>query len=67
MWKAAWVPVVYHGAADRTSGLYLDATTGYLSRWSRYNERPGNWSARSWWGSAGSTSRWKTGGSRLTG
>ncbi|MER7666804.1 hypothetical protein [Streptomyces sp. NPDC096193] len=41
VWKAAWIPVVSHGAADRTSGLYLDATTGYLGRWSRYNESPG--------------------------
>lgn len=28
-------------AADRTSGLYLDAATGYLGIWSRYNEAPG--------------------------
>ncbi|MGP4043848.1 hypothetical protein [Streptomyces sp. 2A115] len=41
VWKAAWVPVVSYGAADRTSGLYLDAATGYLGRWSRYNEAPG--------------------------
>ncbi|MER5185687.1 hypothetical protein ABT009_46840 [Streptomyces sp. NPDC002896] len=39
-WKAAWIPVVSYGVADRTSGLYLDAATGYLGRWSRYNEGP---------------------------
>ncbi|XER99792.1 hypothetical protein HEP87_56600 [Streptomyces sp. S1D4-11] len=38
VWKATWVPVVSHGAADSTSGLYLDAATGYLGRWSRCNE-----------------------------
>ncbi len=38
VWKAAWIPVVSYGVADRTSGLYLDAETGYLGRWSRYNE-----------------------------
>ncbi|WKX69576.1 SMI1/KNR4 family protein [Streptomyces sp. XD-27] len=42
VWKAAWIPVVSYGAADRTSGLYLDAATGYLGRWSRYNEGPGD-------------------------
>jgi cell wall assembly regulator SMI1 len=42
VWKAVWIPVVSHGAMDRTSGLYLDATTGYLGRWSRYNEAPGD-------------------------
>ncbi|MEV7675860.1 hypothetical protein [Streptomyces sp. NPDC088752] len=31
------------GAADRTSGLYLDAVTGYLGRWSCYNEGPDDW------------------------
>ncbi|MFD5747463.1 hypothetical protein [Streptomyces sp. NPDC127033] len=40
VWKAAWIPVVSFGPADRTSGLYLDATTGHLGRWSRYNEAP---------------------------
>ncbi|MCN9240704.1 SMI1/KNR4 family protein [Streptomyces sp. RY43-2] len=40
VWKPTWIPVVSHGAADRTSGLYLDATTGYLGRWSRYHEGP---------------------------
>ncbi|WEV29495.1 SMI1/KNR4 family protein [Streptomyces sp. 71268] len=39
-WRSAWVPVVSHGATDRTSGLYLDTTTGYLGRWSRYREGP---------------------------
>ncbi|MFE2093998.1 hypothetical protein [Streptomyces sp. NPDC057582] len=42
VWKATWIPVVSHGTADRTSGLYLDAATGYLGRWSRYNEAPGD-------------------------
>lgn len=42
VWKAAWIPVVSYGAADRTSGLYLDVATGYLGRWSRYNEGPGD-------------------------
>lgn len=41
VWKAAWIPVVAQGPADGTSGLYLDAATGYLGRWSRYNEAPG--------------------------
>lgn len=41
VWKPTWIPVVSHAAADRTSGLYLDAATGYLGRWSRYNEAPG--------------------------
>ncbi|MFF5719177.1 SMI1/KNR4 family protein [Streptomyces buecherae] len=39
-WRSAWVPVVSHGATDHTSGLYLDTTTGYLGRWSRYRESP---------------------------
>ncbi|MFJ8469868.1 SMI1/KNR4 family protein [Streptomyces swartbergensis] len=38
VWKPAWIPVVSYSVADRTSGLYLDAATGYLGRWSRYNE-----------------------------
>ncbi|WP_143671164.1 hypothetical protein [Streptomyces sp. Ru87] len=42
VWKATWIPVVSHGAADSTSGLYLDTVTGHLGRWSRYNEAPGN-------------------------
>jgi len=41
VWKATWIPVVSYGVADRTSGLYLDAATGCLGRWSRYNEGPG--------------------------
>ncbi|MGP4091154.1 hypothetical protein [Streptomyces sp. KR55] len=41
VWKATWIPVVALGPADSTSGLYLDATTGYLGRWSRHNEAPG--------------------------
>ncbi|MFI1487826.1 hypothetical protein [Streptomyces sp. NPDC020747] len=42
VWKPTWIPVISHGAADGTSGLYLDAATGYLGRWSRYNEGPGD-------------------------
>ncbi|MFF3708011.1 SMI1/KNR4 family protein [Streptomyces phaeochromogenes] len=42
VWKATWIPVVALGPADGTSGLYLDAATGYLGRWSRYNEYPGD-------------------------
>ncbi|WP_458248272.1 SMI1/KNR4 family protein [Streptomyces sp. MAI_2237] len=42
VWNAAWIPVVSYGVADRTSGLYLDAATGHLGRWSRYNEGPGD-------------------------
>ncbi|MGA5424433.1 SMI1/KNR4 family protein [Streptomyces lavendulocolor] len=41
VWKPTWIPVVALGSADNTSGLYLDAATGYLGRWSRYNEGPG--------------------------
>ncbi|MFJ7996543.1 hypothetical protein ACIQ7D_05175 [Streptomyces sp. NPDC096310] len=41
VWRAAWIRVVAFGPADRTSGLYLDTTTGCLGRWSRYNEGPG--------------------------
>ena len=40
VWKATWIPVAALGPADGTSGLYLDAATGYLGRWSRYNEAP---------------------------
>ncbi|MGW1752191.1 hypothetical protein ACWCRD_42635 [Streptomyces sp. NPDC002092] len=42
VWKAGWIPVISYGVVDRTSGLYLDAATGYLGRWSRYNEAPGD-------------------------
>ncbi|RSS57416.1 SMI1/KNR4 family protein [Streptomyces sp. WAC01280] len=42
VWNAAWIPVVSYGATDRTSGLYLDSATGYLGRWSRYNEGAGD-------------------------
>ncbi|MGF0174141.1 SMI1/KNR4 family protein [Streptomyces sp. Marseille-Q5077] len=38
VWKATWIPVVSHGPSDTTSGLYLDAATGYLGRWSLYND-----------------------------
>ncbi|MDX3383222.1 hypothetical protein PV682_17355 [Streptomyces niveiscabiei] len=39
-WAPTRIPVVAFGPADTTSGLYLDAATGYLGRWSRYNEPP---------------------------
>lgn len=42
VWKASWIPVAALGPADSTSGLYLDSATGYLGRWSRYNEGPGD-------------------------
>jgi len=41
VWEATWIPVVAVGPSDASSGLYLDAATGYLGRWSRYNEAPG--------------------------
>ncbi|MFD7135456.1 hypothetical protein [Streptomyces sp. NPDC059894] len=41
VWKATRIPVVAAGPTDSTTGLYLDATTGYLGRWSRYDEAPG--------------------------
>ncbi|MFI9341883.1 hypothetical protein ACIG0D_11520 [Streptomyces sp. NPDC052773] len=40
VWKATWIPVVAWSPADTTSGLYLDAATGYLGRWSRYGDSP---------------------------
>ncbi|MFB7493349.1 hypothetical protein ACFC09_01365 [Streptomyces sp. NPDC056161] len=42
VWQPTWIPVLALGPADRTSGLYLDAATGYLGRWSRYHEGPGD-------------------------
>ncbi|WP_405989970.1 hypothetical protein [Streptomyces sp. NBC_00986] len=42
VWKATRIPVVALGPADSTTGLYLDAATGYLGSWSRYNEPPGD-------------------------
>lgn len=42
VWKATWIPLISHSATDRTSGLYLDTATGYLGRWSRYHEPPGD-------------------------
>ena len=41
VWKATWIPLVALGPSDDSSGLYLDAATGYLGRWSRYNEDTG--------------------------
>ncbi|MEV6161473.1 hypothetical protein AB0L71_06030 [Streptomyces sp. NPDC052052] len=40
LWKPTWIPVVALRPADTTSGLYLDSETGYLGRWSRFNEPP---------------------------
>lgn len=40
LWESSWIPVVSYGVADRTSGLYLDTSSGCLGRWSRYNEGP---------------------------
>ncbi|MET9610405.1 SMI1/KNR4 family protein [Streptomyces sp. NPDC006512] len=37
-WKASWIPVISYGPDDRTSGLYLDTESGFLGRWSRYND-----------------------------
>ncbi|MFI2352623.1 hypothetical protein ACH492_37690 [Streptomyces sp. NPDC019443] len=41
VWRPTWIPVVALSPADSTYGLYLDAATGYLGSWSRYNEAPG--------------------------
>ncbi|MFE7032416.1 SMI1/KNR4 family protein [Streptomyces sp. NPDC057621] len=41
VWEASRIPVIALGPADSTSGLYLDTESGYLGRWSRYNEGPG--------------------------
>jgi hypothetical protein len=35
-------PVYSFRVTDVTSGLYLDTATGYLGRWSRYNEDRGD-------------------------
>ncbi|GAA3169074.1 MULTISPECIES: SMI1/KNR4 family protein [Streptomyces] len=35
-WRAAWIPVFSFSADDQTSGLYLDAESGRLCRWTRY-------------------------------
>ncbi|WP_327715601.1 SMI1/KNR4 family protein [Streptomyces sp. NBC_00490] len=40
VWRATWIPVIALGPTDHTSGLYLDAATGFLGRWSRYHEEP---------------------------
>ncbi|MFF0561828.1 SMI1/KNR4 family protein [Streptomyces sp. NPDC004266] len=40
VWRAAWIPMVSFGPSDRTSGFYLDAESGFLGRWSRFNEGP---------------------------
>ncbi|MFD4833330.1 hypothetical protein ACFWPV_26260 [Streptomyces uncialis] len=42
VWEPSWIPVVGLGPTDSTSGLYLDSATGYLGRWSRYNEARGD-------------------------
>ncbi|MCQ9133116.1 SMI1/KNR4 family protein [Streptomyces hilarionis] len=38
VWKASRIPVVALGPFDTTSGLYLDAATGHLGRWSRFGD-----------------------------
>ncbi|MEU6534754.1 hypothetical protein [Streptomyces sp. NPDC047000] len=38
VWKRTWIPVAARSTADRTSGLYLDAATGHLGRWSLYGD-----------------------------
>ncbi|MFJ1969246.1 SMI1/KNR4 family protein [Streptomyces sp. NPDC087903] len=40
VWKATRIPIVALGPTDSTSGLYLDADSGYLGSWSRYNDAP---------------------------
>lgn len=42
VWKSIWIPVLSYGATDRTSGLYVNAATRHLGRWSRYNEGSGD-------------------------
>ncbi|WUS96752.1 SMI1/KNR4 family protein [Streptomyces sp. NBC_00708] len=42
VWRPGWIPVSSYGPADQTSGLYLDTETGYMGRWSRYNEGQSN-------------------------
>ncbi|WP_406136658.1 hypothetical protein [Streptomyces sp. NBC_01089] len=42
VWEPTWIPVVALGAADSTSGLYLDTETGCLGPWSRYGEYGGD-------------------------
>lgn len=41
-WRPTWIPVVSHSVNDSTSGLYLDTETGFLGRWSRYNDSSGD-------------------------
>ncbi|WP_338682233.1 hypothetical protein QD712_07330 [Streptomyces acidiscabies] len=41
VWEATRIPVIALSPADNTMGLYLDAATGYLGFWSRYDEPPG--------------------------
>ncbi|MFD5572779.1 SMI1/KNR4 family protein [Streptomyces cadmiisoli] len=38
VWKPMWIPVIALSPADSTYGLYLDAATGYLGSWSRFND-----------------------------
>ncbi|WP_328492329.1 hypothetical protein OHS59_05880 [Streptomyces sp. NBC_00414] len=40
VWEATRIPVIALGPADTTMGLYLDTATGFLGRWSRYDEAP---------------------------
>ncbi|WP_427924308.1 SMI1/KNR4 family protein [Streptomyces sp. cg40] len=38
VWRPGWIPVAADSPADRVSGLYLDTETGFLGRWSRYDD-----------------------------
>lgn len=40
VWRPGWIPVAADSPADRVSGLYLDTETGFLGRWSRYDDHP---------------------------
>ncbi|MER6161466.1 hypothetical protein ABT147_39075 [Streptomyces sp. NPDC001868] len=40
VWETTRIPVIALGPTDSTMGLYLDAASGYLGSWSRYNEAP---------------------------
>ncbi|MET9441008.1 SMI1/KNR4 family protein [Streptomyces sp. NPDC006610] len=40
-WRPTWIPVVSLSPADTVYGLYLDAATGRLGWWSRFDEPPG--------------------------
>ncbi|MBK3562903.1 hypothetical protein [Streptomyces sp. MBT62] len=40
VWRPGWIPVAADSPANRVSGLYLDTETGFLGRWSRYDDHP---------------------------